>query len=170
MKIPQSMQELRRMRPEEQRATGEMLGRLLATNPDQVSQVTQIDPAELQALLQPAQTQQAPAAPTSGGQPSPQAGSGATMAPAGAPGQPSATQPQPAGQPASGTHGVLQDLAPEEGLTMRDSQSGQSRPAKPGEHPGPTELLMHGSEILQMGIRAHASVRMRENAKKEAKP
>jgi len=154
MKIPQSMQELRRMRPEEQRQAGEMLGRLLVLNPEQVSQVTKIDPAELQALLRPPTAQQAPP--------------GAPIAPPGPQGQLPATQrPAPADSSGeTGTYGVLQDVSDGKGLTMLDSRSGQSRPAKPGDHPGPTEVLMSGSEILQMGVRAHMSVRMREKSKK----
>jgi len=165
MRIPQSMQELRRMRPEEQRQAGEMLGRLLMLNPEQVSQVTKIDPAELQALLQPPGAPAGAASTVGAGQ---QAPPGAPTAPSGAPAQPPASQrPAPADSvPQEGTYGVLQDVSDGKGLTMLDSRSGQSRPAKPGDHPGPTEVLMAGSEILQMGVRAHMSVRMREKAKK----
>lgn len=143
------------MRPEEQKQVGEMFGRLMVLDPKQLSQVTQIDPAEIQALMGP-----------QGGAPGQPAPPGATIAPTGAPTAAPAPPRQPEEQPDQGTYGILQNMTfIEDGLTMRDSKTGASRSAKPGEHPGPTEILMHGSEILQMGLRAHATVRMQQKAK-----
>ena len=152
------------MKPEEQRQVGEMFGRLLALDPAQLSGITQIDPAELQAMMAP----QGAASTAGAGQP---ASPGQAIATGGAPGQPPAPQ-RPANEqpvPESGTYGVLQNLPSKgPGLLMHDSTTGASRPAEPGESPGPTEILMHGSDILQMGLRAHATVRLHTASKRTA--
>ena len=160
MKIPQSMQELRRMSPTDQRQVGEIFGRLMALDPTHLTQITKIAPQELQALMPQAQNAQP-------GQPAP---AGASIIPGAAPGASPTPQSPPAGPTGRGTYGVLQEMAsPKGGLTMRDSATGASRPVQPGEQPGPTEILMHGSDILQMGPRAHASLRMQAKGAQEAR-
>jgi len=152
MRIPQSLDEVRRMRPEEQRQAGEMLGRLMVMSPEQLAQVTKITPEELQGLLQPGQ-QETPGAATPT-ESAPVKGYAGERLPA-----------RRSDRNLKGNYGVLSNLTQEpEGLTIRDTRTGASRPAAPGDPLGPTEVLMSGKQILRAGLRAQANLRIQRRA------
>lgn len=172
MRIPQSLDEVRRMSPDEQKQAGEMLGRLMVLSPQQLSQVTKITPEELQGLMPPQGPQEAPVPPgaaSAGGNRGPQAqesqqgasGSPQPAQPMPTPGSRDKKAPQAKSGKNQGAYGVLSGLVKDpEGLTIRDTKTGASRSAQPGDQVGPTEVLMAGNQILKAGLRATANLRM----------
>lgn len=162
MRIPQSLDEVRRMSPDEQKQAGEMLGRLLVLDPQQLSRVTKISPEELQGLMQP-QTGQQQAPRTNEEEPA-----GATNPVPPMPTQGYASKKAPGGKSGRGNepYGVLSNLVKDpEGMTIRDTRTGASRSAVPGDPIGPTEVLMSGNQILKAGLRARANLRIRSQGR-----
>lgn len=152
MRIPQSLDEVRRMSPDEQRQAGEMLGRLMILGPEQLSQVTKITPEELQGMIQPVAPpgQQEPAGDAIPTQPMPVKGYAGNRMPA-----------RRSDRNLQGHYGVLSNLVQEpEGLQIKDTRTGAARPAQAGDKVGPTEVLMSGNQILKAGLRAQANLRI----------